>query len=137
MRALSLLLPASVLALAVTGCSQIRYAVEDSDVPVAFGQSLVRPVGAESRQWYGVASLINWNDQFAVLGKPLPAALAKVQRKSGSASGVVVSRIDEEQGVLDIAFQSLSGALSTLTLGASTAIVSGSRTATVKASEAK
>ena len=137
MRTVSLLLSVSVLALAVTGCSQIRSAVEDSDVPVAFGQGQDRPIGTESRQWYGVASLVNWNDQIAVLGKPLPTALAKVQRKAGAAGGVVVSRIDEEQGVLDFAFTALSSALNTVTFGASTVVVSGSRTATVKASEAK
>lgn len=93
-----------VPALMLTGCSGIRYAVEDSEIPVSLGApSAAFKYTEESRQWFGVLGLLTYNDLLGARTQPIGTALAKATRRKASGGQVAVVVLTEEWTLLDFA----------------------------------
>ena len=127
----SRLLLLGVTCVSMTGCANIRYAIEDSDVPVSLSRpAMTGKVSTENRQWFGAAALLTWNDYIGSLGQPIPAAVARTTRKSEGTKGIRVTAIQEEWSPIDIGINFLVGAVSPLTGGLSQALLTMTMTTT-------
>ncbi|MEB3237434.1 MAG: hypothetical protein VKO64_07400 [Candidatus Sericytochromatia bacterium] len=133
---LSKLLMLGVICAGMTGCTSIRYALEDSDVPVSLSRpAMTGKVTTENRHYFGAAALLTWNDFIGSLSQPIPAAVARTTRKSEGTKGIRVTAIQEEWSPTDIGINFLVGAASPLTGGLSQALLTLTTTTNTEANK--
>jgi hypothetical protein len=125
-----------LLAIALTGCTTIRYAVNTDDAgPVTFaaskGGAESRAVKQESRSYFGGLGLVTYNDFVTALGNPMNDLAQKSAHSKRKLSTVAIV---EEYSPIDIGLGLVVNSVGSLVTGGLAGVVfSGSRTSTIVA----
>lgn len=123
-----------LLACSLVGCSNIRYAIDDNAIPVAFSANSnateSRTVTSQTRSYFGIMSLLTYNTLVPGLGDPVKDLAQHAHAPSRLSNVAIV----EEYSLIDFAVGLLVSVVgSTVTGGLAGFLYSGSRTSTLKA----